>query len=99
MLLTTIGPGGDTHSMITFLKLLNIVHENNLLKTIFKIILVPPSYFPLLLQFHYASLLNDIQVEILIFRQQRRMEINSFIYIPIIDEFHLMIYLFNQNRK
>ncbi len=81
MLLTTIGPGEggfDIHSMIIFLELLNIVHENNFLNKHFKIILVLPSFFPLILQFHYPSLLNDIQVEILIFGQQMRMEIINF---------------------
>jgi hypothetical protein len=72
------GGGFDIHSMIIFFELLNIVPENNFLNKIFKIILVPPSYFPLLLQFHYPSLLNDIQVEILIFGQQMKMEINHF---------------------
>jgi hypothetical protein len=90
MLLTTIGLGVrriNTHSIIIFLELLNIVHENNFLNNFFKIILVPPSFFPLLLNFHYPSLLNDIQVEILIFGQQMRMEIKyfKFIYIPIMD--------------
>jgi hypothetical protein len=87
--------------MIIFPKLLNIVHENNFLNKFLKIILVPPSFPPLLLQFHYPSLLNDIQVEILIFGQQMRMEINKikYIYIPIMDEFHQMIYLFNPNHK
>jgi len=35
---------------------------------------------------------------ILIFGQQMRMDINNFefIYLPIMDEFHRMIYLFNQ---
>jgi hypothetical protein len=54
MLLTKIGGGG--HSLF------NIVHENDFLKTKLEIILVPSSYFPLLSQFHYPSLLNDIQV-------------------------------------
>ncbi len=63
--------------MIIFFELLNIVHENNFLKKKNLIILVTPSYFPLLLQFHYPSLLNDIQVEILIFGQELRMEINK----------------------
>jgi hypothetical protein len=40
----------------------NIVHENDFLNIIFKTILVSSSYFPLLSQFHYPSLLNDIQV-------------------------------------
>jgi hypothetical protein len=35
--------------------------------------------------------------EILIFGQQ--MDINDFEYIPIMDEFHPMIYLFNPNHK
>jgi hypothetical protein len=48
--------------MTIFPKLFNIVHENDFLKTKLKIILVPSSYFPLLSQFHYPSLLNDIQV-------------------------------------
>jgi hypothetical protein len=44
-------------------------------------------FFPLPLQFQHPSLLNDIQVEILIFGQRMRMEINilKFIYIPIMD--------------
>jgi hypothetical protein len=83
MLLTTIGHGaggggGEIHSMIIFLKLLNIVRENNFLNFIFLINLVLPSFPLLLLQFHYPSLLNDIQIEILICGQQMRMEINSF---------------------
>jgi hypothetical protein len=63
--------------------------------------LIPPSYFPLLLNFHYSSLLNDIQGKIFIFGKQMAMEINNFkfIYIPIMDEFHPMIYLFNPNHK
>jgi hypothetical protein len=70
MLLTTIGwvgvgrGGGVIHSMIIFFELFNIVHENEneFLNKILKIILVPSSYFLLLSQFHYLSLLNDIQV-------------------------------------
>jgi hypothetical protein len=80
MLLTTIGSGGgvDTHAMIIFLELFNIFHENNFLnkyKNRFGPIII---FFPLLLQFHCPSLLNDIQVEILIFGQKMRMEINNF---------------------
>jgi hypothetical protein len=63
MLLTTIGLGGggqSTHDNIK--KKFNIVHENCFLNKNLKIILVPSSYFPLLSQFHYPSLLNDIQV-------------------------------------
>jgi hypothetical protein len=64
MLLTTIGWGGgggvDIHSMTIFFLLLNIVH--NFLNKIFKITLVSSSYFPLLSQFHFSSLLNGIQV-------------------------------------
>ncbi len=39
--------------------------------------------------------------EILIFKQQMRMDINNFefIYFPIIDEFHPMINLFNPHHK
>jgi hypothetical protein len=86
--------------MIIFLELLNIYHENNFLKKNLKIILIPPSYFPLLLKFHYPSLLNDVQGKIFIFGQQLRMEINNskFIYIPIMDDFHPMIYLFDPNH-
>jgi hypothetical protein len=65
MLLITIGRGGgggDIHSMTIFLELLSIVHENDFLNKILKIILVPSSYFSLLSQFHYPSLLNNIQV-------------------------------------
>jgi hypothetical protein len=44
MLLTTIGEGGrvkgDTHSIRIFLKLFNIIYENDFLNKIFKIILV-----------------------------------------------------------
>jgi hypothetical protein len=38
--------------------------------------------------------------EILIFGQQMRMDINNFefIYLPTMDEFHPMIYLFNSNH-
>jgi hypothetical protein len=62
MLLTSIGKvGGDIHSMTIFIELFNIVHENDFLNKKFKIILVTSSYFPLLSQFHYSSLLNDIQ--------------------------------------
>jgi len=52
----------DTHSMIIFFELFNIVHENHFLNKNFKITLVPPSYFPPLSQFHYPSLLNDIEI-------------------------------------
>jgi hypothetical protein len=64
MLLTTmVGGGGlNTHLMTIFLNYFNIVDENDLLNKILKIILVPSSYFPLLSQFHYPSLLNDIQI-------------------------------------
>jgi hypothetical protein len=39
--------------------------------------------------------------EILIFGQQMKMDINhfEFIYLPIMDEFDPMIYLFNPNHK
>jgi hypothetical protein len=39
--------------------------------------------------------------EILIFGQQMKMDINDlkFIYLPIMDEFHPMTYLFNPNNK
>jgi hypothetical protein len=39
--------------------------------------------------------------EILILGQQMGMDINNFefIYVPIMDEFHPMIYLFNPNHK
>jgi hypothetical protein len=39
--------------------------------------------------------------EILIFEQKMRMDVNilKFIYLPIMDEFHPMIYLFNQNHQ
>jgi hypothetical protein len=40
-----------------------------------KIILVPSSYFSLLLD--YPSLLNDLQFEILILGQQMKMDINK----------------------
>jgi hypothetical protein len=81
--------------------LFNIIYENDFLNKNSKMILVPSSYFPLLSQFHYSSLLNDIQVEILIFGQQMRMYINELelIYFPVMDEFHPMNYLFNLNHK
>jgi hypothetical protein len=87
--------------MTIFLELFNIVHENDFLNKILEIILVPSSYFPLLSQCHYPSLVNDIQVWNLIFEQQMKMNINNFeiIYFPIMDEFHLMIYLFHPNHK
>jgi hypothetical protein len=76
MLLTKIGWGvGDIHSMTIFLELLNIFHENDFINKVFKIIFVPSSYFPLLSQFHYPSLLNDIQVWDIIF-----IHMKSFIY-------------------
>jgi hypothetical protein len=63
MSLITIGRGAsDIHSITIFLALFNIVHENDFINKILKIILVPSSYFPLPSQFHYPSLLNDIQV-------------------------------------
>jgi hypothetical protein len=39
--------------------------------------------------------------EILILGQQMKMDINNFefIYLPIMDEFHQMIYLFNLSHK
>jgi hypothetical protein len=42
-----------------------------------------------------------IKFGILIFEQQMRMDINNFeyIYFPIMDEFHPMVYLFNPNHK
>jgi len=54
------GGGGGTHSMTIFFELLNIIHD--FLNKNFKIILVSSSYFPMLSQFHYPSLLNGIQV-------------------------------------
>jgi hypothetical protein len=95
-----LGLGLDADGVYSIL-LLNIVHENDFLNKILKIILVPSSYFPLLSQFHYPSLLNDIQVEILIFGQKMRTYINKFkfIYVSIMDEFHPMNYLFNLNHK
>jgi len=48
--------------MIIFKKLLNIVDENEFLNKILKIILILSPYFSPLSQFHYSSLLNDIQV-------------------------------------
>jgi hypothetical protein len=62
MLLTTVGWGGYTHPMTIFFKLLNIVDENEFLNKNFKIILALSPYFSPLSQFHYSSLLNDIQV-------------------------------------
>jgi len=53
---------GYIHPMTMFIKLFNIVDENKFLNKILKIILVPSSYFPPLSQFHYQSLLDDIQV-------------------------------------
>jgi hypothetical protein len=113
MLLTTIGlewgGGGDIHSMTIFSELFNIVHD--LLNKNFKIILVPSSYFPLLSQFQYPSLLNDIQVWDIKTWKKLTMDINNFdfIYLLIMDEFHLwfglfnhndpIIYLFNPNHK
>jgi hypothetical protein len=42
-----------------------------------------------------------LKFEILILEQQMRMDINNFefIYLPVMDEFHPMIYLFNLNHK
>jgi hypothetical protein len=39
--------------------------------------------------------------EILILGQQMKMDINNFefIYLPMMDEFHPFIYLFNPNHK
>jgi hypothetical protein len=54
--------GRDIHYMTIFLELFNIVHEINFINKILKIILVPSSCkFPLLSQFHYPSLLDDIR--------------------------------------
>ncbi len=65
------------------------------------IILVPSSYFPILSQFHYPSLLNDIQVWDINTWKKMKMDINNFEFIclPTMDEFHPMIYLFNSNHK
>ncbi len=40
-------------------------------------------------------------IEILIFGQQMRIDVNNFefIYLPIMDEFYPMIYLLNPNHK
>jgi hypothetical protein len=64
MLLTTIGwgRGFNIHPMIIFFKLLNIVDGNDFLNKNLKNILVPSSYFHLLLQLHYPSLSNEIQI-------------------------------------
>ncbi len=56
------GKEGDTHSMKISPKLLNIVHENDLLKKYlinFGFIII---FFRIITQFHYPLLLNDIQV-------------------------------------
>jgi len=64
MLLTLIGPGGGhIHSTTILFELFNVVHEIDFISKILKIILVPSTYkFPLLSQFHYSSLIDDIQV-------------------------------------
>jgi len=61
--------------MTTFFKLFNIVDENDFNNNK-KMILVPSSYFFLLL--NYPSLLNDIQFETLILGQQMKMDIIFF---------------------
>jgi len=55
-----MGGRGDIHFMTIFLELFNIVHD--FLNNFFKIIFVPSSYFSLLSQFYYLSLLSDIQI-------------------------------------
>jgi hypothetical protein len=85
--------------MTIFFELFNSIHK--FLNKVLEIILVSSLYFPLLSQFHYPSLLNDIQVEILMLGRQTKMDINKFefIYLSIMDEFHPIIYLFNPNLK
>jgi hypothetical protein len=56
------GGGLDIHSITILFYVLNIVHGNDFLDKNLKIILVPSSNYCLLSQFHYPSLLNDIQV-------------------------------------
>jgi len=88
---------GDTHSIIISLELFNFVHENDFINKNFEnpfgpiIIFSPTTTISLSLIFKF---------EILIFEQQMKMDINNFefIYFPIMDEFHQMIYLFNQNH-
>jgi len=58
MLLTIIGQGREAG--LTFIEFFNIVHGNELLNKILKFVLISSSHFPLVLQFHYLSLLNDI---------------------------------------
>jgi len=52
----------NVHPMTINFELFNIVEKNDFLNNIFKNILVSLSYFSLLSQFHYPSLLNDVEV-------------------------------------
>jgi hypothetical protein len=77
--------------------LFNIVDENDFLNKILNINLVPLSYFPL--ESHYPSLLNDMQVWNINTWTINEDGYKSFIYLPIMDGFHPMIYLFNSTHK
>jgi len=63
MLLATMQGGGggggvNSHPMTTFFNCLTLLMKMIFINKKFKIILVPPSYFSLLLE--YPSLLNDL---------------------------------------
>jgi hypothetical protein len=90
----------NTHLMTIFLKLFNIVDENEFSNNFLK----------LFRSHHHISPIVTISLSIiikwhsnltLILGQQIRMVINKFefIYLLIMHEFHPMIYLFNPNHK
>jgi len=87
--------------MTIFVEFLNIVHENDFLNKILKIIWSHHHIFPHYHNFVIHHFKIIFKFEILIFGQQMRMEINhfEFIYLSIMDEFHPMIYSFNPNHK
>jgi hypothetical protein len=100
--LITMGGGGvNIHSMIIFKKFAYHRWLKWFLKQKFKNDFGPIIVFSPVSQFHYLSLLNDIQIWNINTSTTNEDDINNFefIYLSIMDAFHPMIYLFNPNHN
>ncbi len=84
--------------MTIFFELFNVVHENDFLNKKFKSFWSHHHIFPYYHNFIIYNYQMTFKFEILIFRQQMKMDINifEFIYLLIMDKFHPMNYLLIQ---